>query len=128
MSESVLALPIDTHIRAKQIFGYLASDNGANYFDYVRERMRSRWATFLSIFEGQSNYIQRGEPLKQYGWMECVNKTNSECRAKFDEYQINPRSGADQGCSNCFRFNLAEYEGNFPRIMERFKNMVDAER
>ena len=126
--DSIFGVPIETLFRAWNIFSYIEK-NGDDFFDYVRQKMKQRWQIFNNILEGQNNFIQHSRVGSQYGWIQCVNMSNeTQIRSLFQSYNINPAYGAMFGSPGYVRFNLAEIEQNFIKIMARFKQLIDDHR
>eukprot|EP01084_Bolivina_argentea_P020042 37312_1 len=125
---SVLGISIESIRRAWDILNYIEGQNGDEFFEFVRKRMKERWEIFNNIFEGQNNFVQHARIGTQYGWVQCVGRNETEIRALFESYSITPMYGSSFGSPGFVRFNLAEFEGNFVRIMNRFKQLVDDQR
>eukprot|EP01084_Bolivina_argentea_P020040 37310_1 len=126
--ESVEQISIESLRRAWHILSYI-EENGDDYFDFIRARLKERWEIFVDILDGQNNYILHSKIGTQYGWVECVNKTDDDAiSGLFQSYGISTYRGDWFGQPGYVRFNLCEFEGNFKKIMDRFKQLVDDER
>jgi len=129
ISANLLALSVDNFRRAWTIFSFI-EERGDEYFGYIRDRLKERWDELLEILDDTNAYELEGRVGSQYAWLRCVNKTNSQCQSAIRAKNINPYWGTSFGIPSSqgyARFNLAEYEDTWQRIIKAFREVVDDE-
>eukprot|EP01084_Bolivina_argentea_P035000 64891_1 len=121
------SIQVDSVNRAYELLSYF-EENGDEFFDFIRDRMKDRFDILLDIIEGQNNYILKSRIGAYFAWIECVGKNEIEIINVFASYNLSPNLGSAYGQPGFIRLGMTQFEGNFQRMMDRFRLLVDNER
>eukprot|EP01084_Bolivina_argentea_P034997 64888_1 len=123
--------PVDSAHRAYQFLNHI-EEYGDEFFEFTRNKMKQRFDILLDILSDQSNYISRGRSGAFFAWIECINKNETQVMNLFRNYNMRPIAGSNFGASvspNSFvRIGMNQFEGNFVKMMDGMRLLVDDER
>ena len=119
---------VEAQYRAIRILQTIMNDTEVSFFDFVRDRLTSRWNRLMNVLADQDMLSIDGVPNQLFAWLRC---SDSSCFDAFAHEGLRVSRGDEFGSPSSnethIRIVMGRDESTFDLLIERWKSRVSLE-